>query len=90
MTEEETKELTPVTYKCIVCGGIYTDPQANGRRYFHVCPDMTPVGARRGNILNAKVTLHGLERRPGKRIEPEPRGVRRNENTGGINDRSEA
>lgn len=26
--------------KCDVCGASYLDPQANGARYFHACPDV--------------------------------------------------
>ena len=69
----------PGRFKCLVCGGVYSDPQPDGRRYFHACGDLTPVVALPGHILNAKVTLHGLERRPGKRIDAEPRKIRRAE-----------
>jgi len=28
-------------FKCNSCGGVYFDPQPDGKRYFHACPDLT-------------------------------------------------
>ena len=32
-------------WRCLSCGGIYLDPQPDGGRYFHVCPELRVVEA---------------------------------------------
>lgn len=35
--------MTPIGWRCPTCGGVYWDPQANGQRYYHVCPPLSSV-----------------------------------------------